>query len=83
VSISLVVTVHEVATDGLPDMQDLTGRVALISDGCIVSGWPLIRGPEETRWEADTDLGCNDLLFAGVTHWIEFPVPIWEVAGER
>lgn len=38
---TMVVKIHDVATDGLPDMEALTGRVALIFDGCVVSGWPL------------------------------------------
>lgn len=82
-SSSLLVTVHEIQTDGLPDFSDddLVGRVAFIFDGCIVSGWPLIRGPGETRWEADTDVGHN-IPLSGVTHWIEFPMTFQEVAGE-
>lgn len=71
------VTIHEVATDGLPDMDELTGRVAFIFDGCIVSGWPLGRG-DEPRWEANSDVG-NGREFAGITHWIKFPAPLWEI----
>lgn len=77
------VIVHEVEADGLPDMSDsaLEGRVALISNGIVVSGWPLKRGPAEQRWEADPDVGgCCPQLFE-VSHWLEFPVPVWELTG--
>jgi hypothetical protein len=69
------ITVHEVAVDGLPDMNDdtMTGRIAFIFDGCIVSGWPLSDG----LWEANSDVG-NGRPFGGVTHWVEFDRPIWE-----
>lgn len=70
----LVVRVHAIAEDGLPDMDRLTGRVAFLFDGCIVSGWPLRDG----TWEADSDVG-HGRPFGGVTHWVEFPAPIWQV----
>jgi hypothetical protein len=35
------IIIHEIVVDGLPDMDRLAGRVAFISDGCVVSGWPL------------------------------------------
>lgn len=35
------IIIHEIATDGLPNMEKMTLRVAFIFDGCIVSGWPL------------------------------------------
>lgn len=85
------VIVHEIATDGLPNMEELTGRVAFIFDGCIVSGWPLDveehshiydnygwDGSEGALWEANSDVG-HTRPFGGVTHWIEFPEPLWEV----
>ena len=77
------IVVHEIATDGLPDMDSLTGRVAFIFDGCIVSGWPLrphlFQSPaDQWRWEADSDVG-NGRIFAGVTHWVEFPVPVRQI----
>jgi hypothetical protein len=87
----LAVKVHEIATDGLPDMDQLTGRVAFIFDGCIVSGWPLTPYADfiETYrkagvdhdgvlWEGNTDVSHNR-PFYGVTHWVEFPAPLWEV----
>jgi len=73
------VVLHEVAVDGLPDMDDrnMVGRVAFIFDGCVVSGHPLRDdGDEGVLWEADDDVGRGG-LFAGVTHWLEFPAPVW------
>lgn len=72
------IVVHSIAEDGLPNMDDdsMTGRVAFIFDGCIVSGWPLDIRDGEQLWEADSDVGRN-VPFAGVTHWVEFPEPIW------
>jgi len=82
VSTRISVVVHEVGADGLPDMSDdaLSGRVALIFDGCVVSGWPLKRGPNDQLWEGDTDVS-HGMPFHGVTHWMEFPVPVWELTG--
>lgn len=71
----IVVKVYEIAMDGLPDMDALTGRVAFIFDGCIVSGWPL---ENSDMWEANSDVG-NIKPFAGVTHWVEFPKPVWDL----
>lgn len=72
------VTVHEIAQDGLPDMddEDLVGRVAFLWDGSLSSGWP-IRG-EENLWETDGDMGASG-TFSGVTHWLEFPMPFWDI----
>jgi hypothetical protein len=86
------IVVHEIATDGLPDMDQLTGRVAFIFDGCVVSGWPLRRDDpdvahvyaregydgDDTLWEGNSDVSHNRPM-AGVTHWLEFPVPAWEI----
>ena len=88
----LTIKVHEIADDGLPDMENLTGQVAFIFDGCIVSGWPLDpTDPDITAyedfgwdpddgvlWEADDDVGQGRPM-GGVTHWIEFPEPVWEL----
>lgn len=71
----ITVTVHEIAVDGLPDMDALTGCVAFIFDGCIVSGWPLRYG---NYWEANSDVG-RVIKFADVTHWVEFPQPLYEI----
>lgn len=76
----LTVKVHEVATDGLPDMDEMTGRVAFIFDGCLVSGWPL--GSDGMLWEANSDVGQN-VAFADVTHWVEWPEPVWETASDK
>lgn len=86
---SISVIVREIKTDGLPDIKSLTGRVAFIFDGDIVSGWPLVGddgcGKEFKRqdngnpyWTADDDVGRGG-KFSGVTHWVEFPVPIWDL----
>lgn len=84
--------IHEIATDGLPDMETLVGRVAFIFDGCIVSGWPLDpKNPDinvyalydwdpKTQgilWEVNSDVG-HTRPFGNVTHWIEFDKPVWE-----
>lgn len=71
--------VFEIKKDGLPDIDELTGRVAFIFDGCIVSGWPLNRlgyGPDV--WEADSDVGRN-VRFEGVKKYIIFDVPVWDL----
>jgi hypothetical protein len=31
-----------------------------------------------TLWEADSDVG-HHRRFCGVTHWLEFPVPVWDI----
>lgn len=73
------IKIHDIATAGLPDMERLTGRVAFVFNGCIVSGWPLRDGGNgETAWEADSDVGRGGAFF-GVTHWVEFPVPVWKM----
>lgn len=79
---NITVTVHSIAEDGLPDMDTLTGRVALIFDGCVVSGWPLRAFADggERLWEGNSDVS-HLRPFGGVTHWIEFPVPVWEIAS--
>lgn len=80
---TIEVIVHEIAVDGLPDMDALTGRVAFIFKGKVISGWPLIRGGnEQPHWEANDDLRWFQ-EFAGVTHWVEFPVPVWDLAPEN
>ncbi|MEC5149172.1 hypothetical protein [Cryobacterium sp. GrIS_2_6] len=70
------IKVHEIATDGMPRMDEMTGRVAFIFDGCMVSGWPIEGG--DPLWEANSDVGSGQ-KFLGVTHWIEFPVPVWKL----
>lgn len=82
---SLEVKVHDIAVDGLPDMKALVGRVAYIWDGAIVSGWPI---PEEfggiheseQMWEPSEDHFGGPVI--GVTHWIEFPQPVWSLTKE-
>jgi hypothetical protein len=64
---------------GLPDMEKLTGRVAFIWDGCIVSGWPLY--PEHSHdkgdWEGNDDV-ARPGKFRGVTTYIIFDKPMWD-----
>jgi len=67
------VKVRSIANDGLPDMEQLTGRVAFIWDGCIVSGWPVLsKDATGNVWEASDDALGHGVL-VGVTHWLEFP----------
>jgi len=77
------IIVHEIKTDGLPDMDNLTGRVAFIWDGAICSGWPLYlddpSDPESLLWEASED-EMGRVKFHGVTHWVEFPKPVWKLS---
>jgi hypothetical protein len=87
----IVVKLHTIAEDGLPPLNpdgtgtadESVGRVAFIYDGCIVSGWPLWHTsptgqPFADTWEADQDVG-HPGPFEDVTHWVEFPRPIWEL----
>jgi hypothetical protein len=76
------IKIHKISEDGLPDMEatnpSLTGRVALIFDGCVVSGYPLDQDRHPGQWEGDTDVSYGR-KFLDVTHWIEFPVPVWDL----
>lgn len=80
----VVVKVHSIAEDGLPDMDELTGRVLFIFDGNVTTGWPLHVDPEDSStaysglWEGNSDVS-HGRPFSGVTHWIELPVPEWEL----
>lgn len=81
---------HGLPTDDSGDLKpELTGRVAFIFDGCVVSGWPLynihLRYPENNYaiytvndWEADTDVGKSG-VFTGVEKYVIFEKPIWEL----
>ncbi len=76
----IVVKVHSITEDGLPDMDNdaLTGRVAFIWDGAVVSGWPLKRmGFPDDCWEPSADRFGGPVY--GVRHWLEFPEPVWEI----
>ena len=82
----MTVKVHKVSEDGLPDMERLVGRVGVLWDGEIVSGWPLLdddadvpeEDEEEIPWEPAEDRFGGRLY--GVTHWIEFPVSLWNIS---
>jgi hypothetical protein len=81
--------IYEIAKDGLPDIDSLTGRVAFIWDGNIVSGWPLfeihLKYPQNNypiytinQWEANEDVGRKG-VFDGVEKYIVFDVPVWDL----
>ena len=81
--------VFEIEKDGLPDMDNLTGRVAFIFDGCIVSGWPLynlhLKYPgsnypvyKKSDWEADEDIGKGG-MFTGIEKYVIFDKPVWDL----
>ncbi len=78
----ITVKLHEIATDGLPNAEDgeLTGRIAFIWDGCIISGWPLSEPDADgvSRWEANSDVGHGG-VFETVTHWVEFPESFYDM----
>lgn len=75
----LKVILHSIAEDGLPDMTQLTGMVAFIWDGCVVSGWPIEAesGQYIDCWEPSEDRFGGPVR--GVTHWLEFPKPFWRL----
>lgn len=70
----MLMKILDVKKDGLPYMDKLTGRVAFIFDGCIVSGWPLENG----NWEANEDVGRFG-EFSGVEKYIVFDKEIWNL----
>lgn len=71
--------VKTIAKHGLPDMDKLTGRVAFIWDGSIVTGWPLYPdySNDQSEWEANSDVGRHG-RFKGVEKYIVFDKPIWD-----
>ena len=90
--INLNAILHSVEEDGLPDMTDesMAGRVAMVLDGGIVSGWPIafdVEDPEnynvnqdgDVPWTTAEDIGGDDEEFYGVRYWIEFPVAAWDM----
>ncbi len=71
------IIIHSVAESGLPDMDQLLGRVAFLHDGKIISGYPIKEydeeyDEEEGLWESTVD-SLGGVTFYDVTHWIEFP----------
>lgn len=83
---TIEVKIHSVAEDGLPDMRSLTGQVAFLWNGAIVSGWPIdaeyggIDPNNGQLWEASEDRMGGP--YANVTHWLEFPVEFWNLEKE-
>jgi len=76
------VNVFETEKDGLPNMDELVGRVAFIFDGNIVNGYPL-KGSEDEEytefdWEADSDVGRHG-VFSGVKKYVVFDKPMWQL----
>lgn len=83
---TMTVELFDIDKDGLPDMDKLTGRVAFIFDGAILSGWPLYNVhlrhpgnnfPEYTKY----DWECSEAapkVFSGVKKYIIFDKPLWE-----
>lgn len=69
------VKVHEISKDGLPPEDYQPGTIAFLWDGQVVSGWPCRDGLR--FWEAN-DIGRPG-RFDCVTHWVEFPCPIWDL----
>ena len=67
----ITVRIHSVMIDGKPDMHRLTGRIAFVFEGGVRSGWPVPNS--EDSWE-DSVTGR---VFLGITHWIEFPEPLY------
>lgn len=76
----LTIKLHAVAEDGLPDMEQLTGRVAFIWDGNLISGWPSERHGGGV-WEPAEDRFGEGVL--GVTHWVELPEPVWNMPQQE
>jgi hypothetical protein len=77
----ITIRLRSIAVDGLPDMDALTGRVAFIFDGCVISGWPLPDENDGTSvWEGNSDVGHGTPM-VGVTHWLEFPHPVWTLTA--
>lgn len=86
----ITVIVHDILTDGLPDMDDdaMVGRVAFIWDGSIISGWPQRPGPGLTydnplkaHWNGAEDRFHGP--YAGVRYWLELPVAAWQIGREQ
>lgn len=79
---TLEIKIHEIAKDGLPDMEALVGRVAFIWDGAIVSGWPIGERFGGANYHMALWEGSEDRFggpYYGVTHWIEFPDCFWNL----
>ena len=83
----VTVQVHAVDEDGFPKREVLDDqRMAFVFDGAMISGWPARRDPRPGKvgvlWQAHPDAfnGESGHEFSGVTHWLEFPVPVGTLA---
>ncbi len=66
----------DIEKEGLYDKSDksLTGRIAFIFDGAIVSGWVLDNG----NWETNEDVGRHGEFSKDcVKKYVIFDKPIW------
>lgn len=79
----VTVRVHAVEEDGFPKREVIDEqRMAFVFDGAMISGWPSRLDPRPARtgvlWEAHPDVSprASEREFSGVTHWLEFPVPV-------
>lgn len=84
----ITVKLYDIEEDGLPPEEGITGRLAFIFDGCIVSGWPLynihIKYPGndfpmhgKDVWEANSDVGHQG-KFVGIKKYVIFEKPMWD-----
>ncbi len=69
------IKVYSVEDDGLPDMDNLTGRVAFIFDGAIFSGSPLPEEDGGILWQNDEGPISQ---FYGIKHYVVFEKSLWE-----
>ena len=79
--LDLTITVHEIASDGLPDFDarpELKDCTAFLYQGGIISGTPATQLTDKADvWQAARPLGGRNyhFLYSGVTHWVELPPP--------
>ena len=79
-SVPITVILHEIATDGLPDGDMPGSKMAAIFDGNVITAWPL--DDPDKSWEGDTDVAHGRPML-GVTHWLEFQQPVYELASGK
>lgn len=77
----LTVRLHATAEDGLPSdelLQD--GRVAFLWGTRILTGTPVETYQRRDYWEADDEARNGQIYYSNVTHWLEFPGPLGDLA---